>query len=52
MSYFKNYPEIKDVDEEILMEICRFYKYGIIGNIIEWIRNGHSREWGVINSKI
>lgn len=46
ISYFRNYSEVKEVDEEILLEICGFYKYAIIGNIFEWIRNGLSREWG------
>lgn len=46
MAYFKNYSEIKDVDDEILIEVCSFYKYAIVGNIFQWIRNGLSREWG------
>ncbi len=46
MIYFKNYPELRSVDEEILLEVCGFYKYAIIGNVFEWIRNGLGREWG------
>lgn len=41
----KKHPEMVNVDKSIILEVCSFYKYAIVGKVFEWIRNGLSRDY-------
>jgi AcrR family transcriptional regulator len=41
----KKHPDMTDINEDIILEVCSFYKYAIVGKVFEWIRNGLSRDF-------
>jgi probable dihydroxyacetone kinase regulator len=41
----KKHPNLVNVDESVILEVCSFYKYAIVGKVFEWIRNGLSRDY-------
>lgn len=41
----KKHPEMVNVDKSIILEVCGFYKYAILGKVFEWIRTGLSRDF-------
>jgi AcrR family transcriptional regulator len=41
----KKHPDMIDIEEDVIFEVCSFYKYSIVGKVFEWIRNGLSRDF-------
>lgn len=39
------HPDLVNVDSSLIVEVCSFYKYMIVGKFFEWIRNGLSRDF-------